>query len=49
MPNFKVRIDACFNFDIEADDEDEAKQKAEDEFDPGDGYSHITETLVFDE
>jgi hypothetical protein len=48
MSKYQVRIDACFMFDVEADSADDAQQQVEDDFDPGDGYSHTTETLVFE-
>lgn len=48
MPKFDVRIDVRFNLTVEADSEDEARQIAEDEFDPGNDAFEIMETLTFE-
>lgn len=45
---YQVRIDVRFDLEIEADDEDEAVQIAENNFDPANDPYTITETLAFE-
>lgn len=48
MTSYNVRIDACFNYEVEADSEEEAQDKAEELFGEDDaGSGRITETIVF--
>lgn len=50
MPKFKVRIDACFTYDVEADCADDAQAAAESRFENEDyEENRVTETLVFKE
>lgn len=45
---YQVRIDVRFDLEVEADDEDEAVQIAQDEFDPASDPFEITESLAFE-
>lgn len=48
LERYTVRIDACFSYEIEAEDEDSAIEQAEAQFDKDQTGGRITETLVFE-
>lgn len=48
MSKFQVRIDVRFDLEVEADDEDEACERAEAIFDPNDDPYTVTEILAFE-
>lgn len=49
MANYTVRIDVCFTYNVEAENEDEAAEIAEAMLDEDMSGGRITETIVFDQ